>query len=138
MDVLPKAPFQKIMPAKEAEIVKYMANSFLALKVVFANEFSDLCRKLGVDYDLVKEGVGADSRIGFSHLDIFHGGYRGYGGSCFPKDVNTLIQFADEQGIEMPLVKKARRINRKLLKNSGLSENYFLKFLHRKNNDEKA
>lgn len=132
MDILPDAPYRKIMPVKEAEMIKYMANSFLALKVVFANEFGDLCEKLGTDYDLVREGVARDSRIGSSHLDILHGGYRGYGGSCFPKDINALIQFVDKQGIEMALLKKARQINRKLLKESGLSENYFLKFLHRK------
>lgn len=63
------------MGAKEAEMVKYMANSFSALKVVFANEFYDLCQRLGVDYDKVKEGMAKDPRIGKSHLDVLHEGY---------------------------------------------------------------
>jgi len=138
MNLLPKAPYQKIVEAKEAEMVKYMANSFLAMKVVFANEFYDLCQKVGIDYNRVKEGVGKDRRIGESHFDIFQDGYRGYGGSCFPKDINTIIKFASDDKINMPFLKKIREINRWLLKKSGLSEDYFLKFLHRKKHDKKT
>lgn len=130
INILPKAP-SIIMPALEAEIVKYMANSFLALKVVFANEFYDLCKELGADYDKVKKGVASDKRIGSSHLDIFHSGYRGYGGSCFPKDVNAIIDFSESRKINLSLLKKAREINRKLLKNCHKDEKYFLRFLHR-------
>ena len=137
MNLLPKAPYQKVIEVKEAEMVKYMANSFLAMKVVFANEFYDLCQKVGIDYNGVKEGTGKDHRIGESHLDVFQDGYRGYGGSCFPKDINTIIKFASDNKINMPLLKKIREINRWLLKKSGLSEDYFLKFLHRKKHDKK-
>ncbi|MDI6883459.1 MAG: hypothetical protein QMC93_03310, partial [Patescibacteria group bacterium] len=136
-NLLPKAPHQMIMRAKEAEMIKYMANSFLATKVIFANEFYDLCQKLGIDYEKVKEGVAKDPRIGQSHLDIWQGGYRGYGGSCFPQDVNAIIHFTSSKKINMAFLKKARQINRKLLKQGGLSENYFLKFLHRKENEKK-
>jgi UDPglucose 6-dehydrogenase len=132
MAILPKAPYMAIMPSLEAEVVKYMANSFLALRVVFANEFYDICRKLGADYKLVKDAVVKDSRIGDSHFDIQHGGYRGYGGSCFPKDVNAIIQLAGSRKIRTELLKAMRQINRKYLKQSGLDESYFLNNHHKK------
>lgn len=132
MKLLPKAPYQKIIPALEAEIIKYMANSFLALRVVFANEFYDICARLGADYKLVKEAVGHDPRIGHSHFDVSHGGYRGYGGSCFPKDVNAIIQLAELKNIQTKLLKAMRAINRKYLNQSGLTEEHFLKNLHKK------
>lgn len=137
INLLPKAPYQEIMRAREAEMVKYMANSFLSMKVIFANEFYDLCQKLGIDYDKVKEGVAKDLRIGESHLEVFYENYRGYGGSCFPQDVNAIIHFASSKKVNMQLLKRTRQVNRKLLKQSGLSENYFLKFLHRKKNEKK-
>lgn len=130
--LLPSAPWVAIIPAREAEMIKYMANSFLATKVVLANEFYELCQKLKIDYEKVKEGVGRDKRIGKSHLEIFSDNYQGYGGSCFPKDINALLDFANSKKINMPLLKKIRAINRQLLKKSGLSENYFLNNLHRK------
>ena len=130
--LLPKAKYEKIMPAKEAEMVKYMANSFLALKVVFANEFFEIAKKLKVDYKGVSQAVGKDLRIGESHLSVEHGGYRGYGGTCFPKDVNALIEHATKSGVKTPLLKAMRAVNRKLLKSSGLNEEYFLLAKHRK------
>jgi len=132
LKILPKAPYAKIVPAKTAETVKYMANSFLALKVVFANEFYGLCKSLNIDYNLVRQAVGEDKRIGHSHFVIDHQGYRGYGGSCFPKDVNAIIQLAKKRGLDFTLLESMRKINRLLLKNSGLSEQYFLKELHKR------
>ena len=132
MNLLPKAPFQKIMPALEAEAVKYMANAFLALRVVFANEFYDICKKLGAGYNLVQQAVGQDHRIGHSHFNVTDGGYRGYGGSCFPKDVNAIIELASSKSIKVELLKAMRNINRKYLHQSGLTEEYFLKNLHKK------
>lgn len=132
LKLLPRAPYEKIMPAGEAEMVKYMANAFLALKVVFGNEFCGLCEKLGIDYDEVRRAVVKDPRIGDSHFDVAHGGYRGYGGSCFPKDVNAIIQLAAERKAPLPLLEGMRKINRRLLKSSGLNEIYFLKNKHKK------
>ena len=137
LKLLPKAPYIKIMPATEAETVKYMANTFLSLKVVFANEFFNLCKALGLNYEEVRLAVGEDRRISHSHLDVAHGGYRGYGGSCFPKDVNAIIQFAEKNKIKMSLLKAMREVNRKLLKESGLSEDFFLLNKHKKNNGNK-
>ena len=132
MAVLPKAPCMAIMPSLEAEVIKYMANSFLALRVVFANEFYDICHKLGADYKLVKDAVVKDPRIGDSHFDIQHGGYRGFGGSCLPKDVNAILQLAEKMKVDMPLLKIMRLINRRLLKLSGLSEEHFLLERHKR------
>jgi len=127
MGILPKSPVRLLMTSQEAETVKYMSNSFLALKVVFANEFFDLCDRLELDYEKVMAAVGHDRRINHSHLSVAHGGYRGYGGRCFPKDVNSIIQFAEQSGVNMALLKAMRNINRQFLKQSGMTEKHFLK-----------
>jgi UDPglucose 6-dehydrogenase len=132
MKLLPRAPYEKVMNAEETEMVKYMANAFLALKVVYANEFFDIAKKLKVDYKAVKEAVVKDLRIGDSHFDVYDSGYRGYGGSCFPKDVSAIIQLAEKKGVKPKLLKSMREINQKLLKQSGLDENYFLTEKHKK------
>lgn len=134
LDLLPQASHRHVVSSAEAELIKYMANSFLAMKVVFANEFYNLCQKLGVDYESVKDAVSKDKRIGSSHLNVGMDGYRGYGGSCFPKDVNALIEFAESAGVDLALMKKMREINRKFLEDSGYHEDHFLNFMHRKDN----
>jgi len=111
LDIFPDAPFKKIVSPTEAETVKYFGNCFLAMKVVFANQLFDLCAALGVDYDAVKDCAGQDPRIGTGHLQVVHDGYRGYGGSCFPKDMRALIQLGDRVGVEMRLLKEAERLN---------------------------
>jgi len=115
MALLPPAPFARVMPAAEAEMVKYFGNAFLALKVVFANQIYDLCAKLGLSYDAVKEAAAADSRIGASHLDVDCDGYRGYGGHCFPKDVRALIQLGDRLDLDLALMKTCESINNGLI-----------------------
>jgi len=137
MDILPKASYQKIIPTEEAEMIKYMNNTFLATKVIIANEFYNLCIASNIDYEIVKDAVAQDPRINGSHLNIFHEGYRGYGGSCFPKDTNAIIKFASDKKVNMPFLKKARAINRQLLKDGNLDEDYFSKFSHRKKNEKK-
>ncbi len=74
----------------------------------------DICQRLGVDYDRVKEGAAADKRIGPTHLEIFHKGYRGYGGKCLPKDTRALIQLGDRLGVEMELLKKVEELNNRI------------------------
>ncbi len=121
--VLPKAPYSKIMPAKDAELIKYVGNCFLAQKVLFANLIFDLSEKLDIDYDEIKEAIGADPRIGASHLDIDHFGGRGAGGYCFIKD---LAAFSSFYGENIPEDKKGRQIfsgleekNKELLRQTG-------------------
>ena len=78
-----------------AEMVKYMTNTFLATKVSFANEIYEICERLGIDYDKVTEYATCDERLGKSHWSVpGPDGHYGFGGSCFPKDINALISFA--------------------------------------------
>lgn len=119
MMLLPAAPFERVMPATEAEMVKYFGNTWFAVKVVFANQMYDVCDKLGLDYDVVRDGAAADKRIGRSHLEIFHKGARGYGGKCLPKDTRALIQLGERLGLSLDLLKTTDTLNTKLVEGSG-------------------
>lgn len=119
MMMLPAAPFERIMPATEAEMVKYFGNTWFAVKVVFANQMYDVCDKLGLDYEMVRDAAAADKRIGRSHLDVFHKGSRGYGGKCLPKDTRALIQLGDRLGLSLDLLKTTDAINTKLVGEKG-------------------
>ena len=121
MHLLPLAPFERLMPAKEAEMVKYFGNTWFSTKVVFANQMYDMCRALGIDYDRVKEAAAADKRIGRTHLDVFHKGYRGYGGKCLPKDTRALIELGDRLGVEMALLKRVEELNNALVSAPAMS-----------------
>lgn len=114
MRLLPRAPFERICPASEAEMAKYVANSFLAVKVSYANEVFDLCARMKVDYTHVRDIVAADRRIGASHMDVFDSGYRGYGGKCLPKDSKALLDLARSMGIDMDVLRAADRTNGRL------------------------
>jgi UDPglucose 6-dehydrogenase len=118
--MLPKAGFQRIIPAKAAELVKYFGNAFYALKVTYANQMFDLCERLGLNYDQILDCVGAEPWIGRQHLVVKHRGYRGYGGKCLPKDVRALLRLADEAGIDLSLLKNAETYNNALLKSQGI------------------
>lgn len=114
LQLLPLAPFSRIVPATAAELIKYFGNNWFAVKVAYANQMYDVCEKLGIDYQTIMDGVAADKRIGPSHLEAWHKGYRGYGGKCLPKDIRAMIQFAGDLGIEMKLLKAAEEINNTL------------------------
>lgn len=118
--LLPLAPFERVMPSTAAEMVKYFGNTWFALKVAFANQMYDICQKLDVEYDLVKDGVAADKRIGRTHLEVVHKGYRGYGGKCLPKDTRTLIQLAKKHGVDLTLLQAAEAYNNDLVRSQGL------------------
>ena len=90
-----------VMGVKEAELTKYAANAMLATKISFINEIATLCDKLDIDVDEVRKGIGSDKRIGYSF--IYPG--CGYGGSCFPKDVQALIHTSIESGIDPVILK---------------------------------
>jgi UDPglucose 6-dehydrogenase len=92
---------------ESAELAKYAANSFLALKISFINEVSDLCEVLGADVQEVASAIGKDRRIGDKFL---HPG-PGYGGSCFPKDVSALIRTAREAKSPLSIVEQVERVN---------------------------
>lgn len=129
LEVLPKAKFEKIMLAKEAELVKYIGNCFLYEKVVFFNQMYDLAISLGLDYQSIRDAVTNDERIGDSHTAVVHAsGHdakmvgRGAGGHCFIKDFEALIEMYqknlpnDAFGLEA--LKALRDKNHSLLVNS--------------------
>ncbi|MFZ6023678.1 MAG: UDP-glucose dehydrogenase family protein [Bacteroidota bacterium] len=95
------------MDERSAELTKYAANSFLATKISFMNEIAQLCERMGADVDMVRRGIGSDDRIGKRFL--FPG--IGYGGSCFPKDVQALIRSAEEAGYDFKILKSVEQVN---------------------------
>ncbi|HEX6846683.1 MAG TPA: UDP-glucose/GDP-mannose dehydrogenase family protein [Chitinophagaceae bacterium] len=97
------------MDEKSAELTKYAANSFLATKISFMNEIARLCELLGADVDMVRRGIGADERIGKRFL--FPG--IGYGGSCFPKDVQALVRSASEVQYDFRILDAVMEVNEK-------------------------
>jgi UDPglucose 6-dehydrogenase len=96
-----------LMDPASAEMTKYSANVILATRISFMNEISALCEKLGADVELVRHGLGSDSRIGSAFL--FPG--VGFGGSCLPKDIRALIHMGSEHGVEMALAKAVQQVN---------------------------
>lgn len=97
------------MDVRSAELTKYAANSFLATKISFMNEIAQLCERLGADVDMVRLGVGSDARIGKRFL--FPG--IGYGGSCFPKDVQALVKSAAEVNYDFQILNAVMDVNEK-------------------------
>lgn len=95
------------MDVRSAELTKYAANSFLATKISFMNEIAQLCERLGADVDMVRLGIGSDARIGKRFL--FPG--IGYGGSCFPKDVQALVKSANEVDYEFRILNAVMDVN---------------------------
>ena len=97
---------------ESAELIKYVANTFLASKVSFMNEMKILSNKINANWDDVLTGVTLDSRIGSSHVDVpGHDGKLGFGGSCFPKDIQALIHFSKSLGIELHVLQAAWKTN---------------------------
>lgn len=98
-----------VMDVKSAELTKYAANAMLATKISFINEISNICEEVGANINKVRMGIGSDSRIGYSFI---HPGC-GYGGSCFPKDVQALIQTSDRFGYQAKILHAVEEVNRK-------------------------
>ncbi|MEM3431642.1 MAG: nucleotide sugar dehydrogenase, partial [Candidatus Micrarchaeia archaeon] len=102
-----KAPVIKTTN-ENAELIKYASNAFLAVKISYINEIANLCEKIpNTDVEIIAMGMGYDKRIG----PLFLKAGIGYGGSCFPKDTEALISFAESLGAEMSIVKSARKVN---------------------------
>jgi UDPglucose 6-dehydrogenase len=97
------------MDERSAELTKYAANSFLATKISFMNEIAQLCERVGADVDMVRKGIGSDERIGRRFL--FPG--IGYGGSCFPKDVQALAKSSNEMNYHFQILESVMNVNQK-------------------------
>src|SRR5207302_445918 len=109
------APFQRnhdrvfLMDVRSAELTKYAANAMLATRISFMNELANLAERLGADIEAVRRGIGSDPRIGYHFL---YAGC-GYGGSCFPKDVQALIRTASEEGHNLRILEAVEEVNDK-------------------------
>lgn len=112
----PYTPIQ-IVKSNESETIKYFCNSFLAAKVAFFNNLYQICEKLNMNFDSVKDGVTSDTRIGNSHTKVpGPDGLMGFGGYCFPKDINALINTLKEQNIDDSLFSTVWEYNKKVRK----------------------
>ena len=107
------APFNRnherivVMDVRSAELTKYAANAMLATKISFMNEMANIAERVGADIEMVRHGIGSDSRIGYSF--IYPGA--GYGGSCFPKDVQALERTARQHGYEAQILQSVESVN---------------------------
>ena len=100
---------------ESAELIKYMANTFFATKISFLNDMKLLSDKSNANWEDVIEGFVRDGRIGHSHLNVpGHDGKYGFGGSCFPKDIQAIIHFADTLGVDMAVLKGTWKTNLKV------------------------
>jgi UDPglucose 6-dehydrogenase len=101
----------------EASMIKYATNCFLSVKVAFFNQLYDMCEQNGANYDIVRQVLTHDNRIGNSHMMVpGPDGERGFGGACFPKDTNAFIHYADRVNQAHTLVESAVKYNKKLRK----------------------
>lgn len=126
MDVLqqlPLASYERLVPAKVAELTKYAGNTWFAVKVGMNNELYNLAKKIGFserEWEEVMAGISTDRRIGRTHLKIMHEGKRGYFGKCLPKDIKALIEFSERHGVDMPIRKATNNANDELLNSQGI------------------
>jgi len=124
MNVLPNAGYRVIIPAKEAEMVKYGGNCWFYFKVIYMNMVYDLCKNLDINFETVKKAMQFDPRIGPTHLDVVHQGGRGAGGHCFIKDFAAFARLYDEvlandDILGASLLELMEEKNKRLLRESG-------------------
>lgn len=113
-------PYTKVIRTDlgTAQLIKYMANCFFATKVSFMNEMYEICESIGGDWDRALEGFITDGRIGNSHIDVpGHDGDFGFGGKCFPKDINAMIKRAEELGVNPRVMRAAWEKNKEVRSN---------------------
>src|SRR5882724_1667705 len=111
MNVCPatQPPTLVVTTINSAELIKHASNSFLAMKISFANMIADLCEKVGADIKEVTRAMGMDQRIGPRFLDAG----LGFGGFCLPKDVQAFIRLAERSGVDFTMLKEAERVNKR-------------------------
>jgi UDPglucose 6-dehydrogenase len=121
LSTLPKCPYSLVTKAQNAELIKYGGNNWFYFKVVFMNILYDLAQKSEADFDVVKEGMSFDSRIGKTHLDVVHQGGRGAGGHCFVKDFEAFIEMLKNYNLDdqIKTCEAVRNLNLDYLKKSN-------------------
>lgn len=126
LNLLPESAYGVIMPSKEAELLKYINNLHGALAVIEANHYYDVCSAEGLDYERVMRAAEASKWVGApmarQYHKVFHKGFRGYGGKCFPKDVNAWIEYCKKKDIPVTLFEAVRVENRAILEDQNLTE----------------
>lgn len=127
LNILPESPHSVIMKASEAEITKFINNIHGSTMVIFSNFFYDISQQfMDLNFDRIIKAATASkwvgSPMGRMYWDVFHGGFRGYGGSCFPKDVNMLIKWSKEMGLPHELLEASKKANVRILKSQGMTE----------------
>lgn len=139
LSILPSSPYDVLITATEAEIIKYVNNFNGALMIIMGNLIYDMCQKLGQDFEIVRV-VSQATRFARTPFDtywnIFHGGYRGYGGKCFPKDMQNLLAWMHEQNIPCEILEATVNANRRLLEMQELSEPEIEEVVRRTQKDE--
>lgn len=125
LSVLPKCPYSLITKSQNAELIKYGGNNWFYFKVIFMNILYDLVQKSGADFEVVKEGMSFDSRIGKTHLDVVHQGGRGAGGHCFIKDFEAFIEMLDKNNLseQKKVCETLRDMNLTYLKLTNKNQN---------------
>lgn len=126
LNILPESAYGAILPSKEAELLKYINNLHGVLAVMEANHWYDVCVKEELNYERVIQASHASKWVGVpmgrQYHKIFHKGYRGVGGACFPKDLNAFLEYLKEKGLRGDLFSAARQFNIDLLASQQLTE----------------
>lgn len=126
LNTLPESAYGAIMPAKEAELLKYINNIHGTIEIMESNLWYEICEKEGLNYDRVLKSALASKWVGVPmgrhYRVIFHKGKRGFGGKCFPKDINAYIEYLDSKGIDSQLPKAARDMNKRILAEQNITE----------------
>lgn len=122
LNTLPLSPYNICLPAKEAELLKYINNMHGTLAVMESNHYFEVCQKEKLDYERVIKAACASKYMNPFYHEIFHKGFRGFGGKCFPKDINSWLEYLQQEGIDDTLFKAVRDMNRRILKEQNLTE----------------
>lgn len=126
LNTLPESPYGAIMPVKEAELLKYINNVHGTIEIMESNMYWEVCQKEGLDYDRVLKGALASKWLGVPmgrhYRVIYHKGKRGFGGKCFPKDINAWVEYLDKNGIDSQLPTAVREMNKRILAEQNYSE----------------
>lgn len=122
LKTLPLSSYGSIMPAKQAELLKYINNMHGTIAVMEFNHYYEVCQKEKIDYDETIKAAVASKYLNPWYTTIWHKDYRGFGGKCFPKDINAWLEYLEENKIDNTLFKAVRDMNKRILEEQGLTE----------------